>query len=230
MVSLPQGFNFLHAVRPDIRQSIRYSTNANFLGRIVEGYSKPYTCLTHECIEALGKVQEAVNVMGYDVLVYDGYRPLRACQDFYNWSTNINDDDEDQSAFYYPNIQKSKLFDSGYLLKLSNHCFGNTVDVSLIRRDKPLQKLNWSYRYYQGYKVPYGDDGSMDMYTSFDLLDIISHHDSTLIPSTFIEKRNLLRHIMEAHGFESYQKEWWHYTLKNATFSSQTIDPFDFVF
>lgn len=228
MSSLPKGFSFVHHLCPSIRQMIRYSTDENFLGRVFDGYSKSYTCLTNECLAALSKAQEAANVLGYDLLIYDGYRPFRACKDTQNW---LKETSIEKAALYYPNIEKSELFHLRYLYDTAEHCFGSAVDITLIRRDKPVSMPGkWYIRYYQERKIAFYDDGSMDMYSSFDLFDPVSAHDSILIPETFLDKRNLLRYIMESHGFTAHKEEWWHYTLINPPFHKNNHEPFDFVF
>lgn len=63
--------------------------------------------------------------------------------------------------------------------------------------------------------VSYLNDGTVDMGSSFDLFDIASPHDSKIIDQNFLKLRNYLRTVMKKHGFNEYQEEWWHYTLKD---------------
>jgi D-alanyl-D-alanine dipeptidase len=36
--------------------------------------------------------------------------------------------------------------------------------------------------------------------------------------------RLLLKTLMEKHGFQYYEKEWWHFTLKNEPFPDTYFD------
>ena len=76
-IALMNGFAYLDQYAPSIRQNIRYATNYNFLGQPLKCY-KPYTVLTFECIHAISKAQQLyAEKFGYDLIVYDGYRPKR---------------------------------------------------------------------------------------------------------------------------------------------------------
>ena len=44
------------------------------------------------------------------------------------------------------------------------------------------------------------------MYTSFDLDDLASSHDSKIIPQDNIDNRNYLKEVMLENGFEVYEK------------------------
>lgn len=72
--------------------------------------------------------------------------------------------------------------------------------------------------------VPFLDDGSVDMWTSFDLLDVASHHDCPLIPPEHLARRNALRAVMEACGWQGTPREWWHWTLKGEPFPDTYFD------
>jgi D-alanyl-D-alanine dipeptidase len=38
------------------------------------------------------------------------------------------------------------------------------------------------------------------------------------------KNRDLLRDVMERHGFKNYDKEWWHFTLANEPFPDTIFD------
>jgi len=44
------------------------------------------------------------------------------------------------------------------------------------------------------------------LYTSFDLDDLASSHDSKIIPQDNIDNRNYLKEVMLENGFEVYEK------------------------
>ncbi len=69
--------------------------------------------------------------------------------------------------------------------------------------------------------ISYLDDNTVDMYTSFDLFDKASHHDSKLIDKQYLVKRNYLRSKMQKHNFKACQIEWWHYTLEDESYKDQ---------
>lgn len=73
-------------------------------------------------------------------------------------------------------------------------------------------------------KIPFLDDNTVDMGASFDLFHKASHHDSKLVSAKYLQRRNLLRNAMKAHGFKDYQEEWWHYTLENEPYPDTYFD------
>ena len=60
---------------PTIRLDIRYATTHNFMGRVL--YSQARAFLQRPAAEALAQVQAELQPLGYDLLVFDGYRPWR---------------------------------------------------------------------------------------------------------------------------------------------------------
>lgn len=55
----------------------------------------------------------------------------------------------------------------------------------------------------------------LDMPTSFDDFSEKAHHDAENITSRQKENREMLRNLMEKHGFIKFQTEWWHYYWPN---------------
>ena len=86
------------------------------------------------------------------------------------------------------------MFEQGYVAAKSGHSRGGTVDLTLYR---------------SGHRclVPMGGD--------HDLMDPMSHHGAQGITSAEAENRHHLRTIMRDGGFDSYDREWWHYTLRH---------------
>ncbi|CAM5425876.1 D-alanyl-D-alanine dipeptidase OS=Streptomyces tendae OX=1932 GN=vanX PE=3 SV=1 [Streptomyces tendae] len=76
----------------------------------------------------------------------------------------------------------------------SGHSRGGTVDLTL-------------------YHLTTGELASMG--GDHDLMDPVSHHDAPGITRTEAANRRQLRSIMDACGFDSYDCEWWHYTLRD---------------
>ncbi|WP_010300915.1 M15 family metallopeptidase [Candidatus Odyssella thessalonicensis] len=92
-----------------------------------------------------------------------------------------------------------------------------------------MKPITLSYRQLtNGEKIPFLDDNTEDMGSSFALFHEISHHDSQLVDKPYLEKRNFLRTIMKQDGFNEYKLEWWHYTLADEPYPHpQTY--FDFI-
>ena len=61
-----------------IRVEARYQTSNNFTGAPLAGYHANRALLRREAAVALGKVQQRLARRGLGLLVYDGYRPVRA--------------------------------------------------------------------------------------------------------------------------------------------------------
>ena len=212
--AIPDGFVFLASVAPFIQQSVRYAGSENFIGRPVPGYESPHIILTTQAAEALIQVQEKVNHRGYSLVIYDAYRPQQAVDAFIRWSEDLAD--TITRDHYYPTLPKEKAFSEGYLARRSGHSRGSTVDLSIIPLGKKVQPVVISERTLtNGEKIPFLDDGTLDMGASFDLFHEASHHDTSLVESLHLSNRQILREAMNSYGFKEYSKEWWHYTLIN---------------
>ena len=61
------------------------------------------------------------------------------------------------------------------------------------------------------------DGKELDMGTSFDFFGPEAGHDFDNLPDEVKENRLLLKRIMQKSGFVSFDSEWWHYNLKNAS-------------
>ena len=220
---LPSGFVFLTDVDPTVIESPRYSTKENFLGRVVSGYTSHRIICTKEAAEKLKLVHSDLKKQGYKLVVYDGYRPQRAVNEFMRWSKD--EADQAAKAYYYPTIDKKDVFKLGYVAEKSGHSRGSTLDLTIIKDDKAVKPIKYSKRkLLSGKKIPFLDDNTVDMGASFDLFHEASHHDSKLVSAKYLKNRNLLRNAMKAHGFKDYQEEWWHYTLANEPYPDAYFD------
>ena len=97
-------------------------------------------------------------------------------------------------ADFYPEVDKSLLFDQGYIGRHSGHSRGSTVDLTLVDKDT-------------GFDV--------DMGGTFDYFGEKSHPDYSGVTDVQYEHRMILRNAMTAHGFRPIDTEWWHFTLEN---------------
>jgi D-alanyl-D-alanine dipeptidase len=59
------------------------------------------------------------------------------------------------------------------------------------------------------------DTTEVPMPSQYDEFNIKASHQYYQINRSFINNRNLLKRIMEKHGFIANEHEWWHYDFKN---------------
>jgi len=223
MTEINPEFVYLNDIAPSIIQDIRYYSDNNFVGSRIDGYKANCAMMAHQTALLLRSVQEDFASLGFSLVIYEGYRPQKATEHFLKWSQDPLD--SKMRSLYYPRVNKSDLFNAGYIAKRSSHTRGAAVDVSLIQLNKKLHSpISRKRKLNDGTELTYLDDGSQDMGSHFDLLDEASWHDSNLVTQEQSQMRNLLRSQMQKHGFKMYQKEWWHYSLKNEPFPETYFD------
>lgn len=223
--SAPPVFVALDEVDPTILHDIRYTTRHTFVGRRIHAYRDPVCLLTRPAAEALAEAQDAALARGYSLKVYDCFRPQTAVDDFVGWAERLRDDRMKDE--FYPDVDKSALFDDGYIAARSGHSRGSTVDLTLVElpvarqpRWRPGDGLVPCY-------APYGerfDDGSVDMGTGYDCFDPLSATLDPRVQGEARENRLLLRSVLETAGFTNYANEWWHYTLADEPFPDRYLD------
>ncbi len=190
--TLPKGFVYLDEIDSSIQFSLRYLGNDNFIGKPIEGYLAERIIMSESAAEALGKAQKLFKKDGYSIVVYDSYRPQTAVNHFVRWSQDLAD--QAMKALFYPRINKSDVFDLGYLSKKSGHSRGSTIDLSLISKDETLKKAIPTRRILkENVEIFFLDDGTVDMGSSFDLLDEASHYQNTLINDQHFTRRTYLK-------------------------------------
>ena len=181
---LPDGFVRLIDVAPAIVQDMRYAGPDNFTGRPVPGYGAPHCWLRREVAFALAVAAEEAAGEGLRLVVYDCYRPQRATQAFLRWAGDAADQRMKQA--YYPQIDKTSLFELGYIAKVSTHSRGIAVDLGFADKD-------------------FG--------TPFDMFDAKSSTHHPGISGEAKTNRLKLEALMRKHGFENLPNEWWHFTF-----------------
>ncbi|GAB3143230.1 D-Ala-D-Ala dipeptidase VanX [Amycolatopsis sp. NPDC004378] len=185
-------FGYLDEWAPGIRWDAKYATWDNFTGKPVDGYLANRIVGTRALCTALGNAQEKAASLGFGLLVWDGYRPQRAVDRFLRWSAQP--DDGRTKPRHYPNIDRPGMVEQGYVAAKSGHSRGSTVDLTL-------------YHLGTGELAAMGGD--------HDLMDPRSHHGAKGITPAETRNRHHLRGVMEDCGFTAYEREWWHYTLKD---------------
>ena len=195
------GFVLLSDAVPDAILEIRYYSTYNFVGDRINGYEAPVAYLTKEAATALRAVSDELVKRGYRLKIYDAYRPQRAVTHFATWAEDIND--TRMKPYFYPYLDKSVLFDQGYIDHKSGHSRGSTVDLTLFDM--------WT-------------ENEVDMGGTFDFFGELSHPDFDQITQEQYNNRMILRNVMIVHGFKPLETEWWHFTLKNEPYPDTYFD------
>ncbi len=203
--NIPDGdasdFVALSEAVPDAILEIRYYSTYNFVGERIDGYEEPCALITKEAAEALKGASQEAEEKGYRLKIYDAYRPQTAVNNFIEWAEN---DSTEMKEYFYPELDKSVLFDQGYIADKSGHSRGSTVDLTLFDMDT-------------------GKD--VDMGGTFDYFGELSHPDYTgELTEEQINNRNILRDIMLNNGFKPLDTEWWHFTLENEPYPDTYFD------
>jgi D-alanyl-D-alanine dipeptidase len=194
-------FVFVDELVSDVRWDAKYATWDNFTGKPLDGYLANRIAGTRALCAALERAREEAASLGFGLLLWDGYRPQRAVDCFLRWSEQP--EDGRTKPRHYPNINRAEMFEKGYVAVRSGHSRGSAVDLTL-------------YHLATGELAPMGSD--------HDLMDSISHHGAKRITQLEARNRQYLCFIMEACGFNSYDYEWWHYTLKDEPYPDTYFD------
>ncbi len=184
------NFVLLSDYVPSIVQEIRYFSTYNFIGDRIDGYEQPVAIITKEAARALKAVSNEMNVKGYRLKIFDAYRPATAVKHFVLWG--IEDLDQRMKPFFYPDLEKTELFELGYIASKSSHSRGSTVDLTLLDMETGKE---------------------VDMGSPFDFFNEISHPDYKGVTDEQYDNRMLLQRVMVKHGFVPIDCEWWHFTL-----------------
>lgn len=221
----PPEFVALSDVYPTIHMQIRYYTPHNFVGRPVRGYLEPECLLTRPAAQALHAAQQKFVRRGYTLKVYDCFRPQRAVDEFVRWAQR--QDDQRMKAEFYPRVDKTALFDEGYIAEQSGHSRGSTMDLTVVplaaAPDRPYipgEPLAPCFAPV-GQRFP---DNGLDMGTGFDCFDTLAHTDDPRVRDPQRQHRLLLKNTMESVGFRNLPEEWWHFTLTNEPFPDTYFD------
>ena len=184
-----------------IQIDMKYAYKENFVGSRIDGYLSNKCYLSKPAAEKLFKVQNELKIIGYNIKIFDCFRPQRAVNHFMRWAHDLTDL---KTKFeYYPEVPKNRLFEDGYIAKKSGHSRGSTVDLTLVSINSGKE---------------------LDMGTPFDFFSTLSNTNNPSITKEALKNRMILKTAMEKFGFKNYSKEWWHYTLINEPFKNQYFD------
>ena len=188
-------------VIPDVILEIRYYSTYNFVGERIDGYGAPVALITKEAAAALKNVSDSLKTMGYRLKIFDAYRPQTAVNHFIRWAENVQD--TAMKKYFYPMVDKSRLFDEGYICAKSSHSRGSTVDLTLFDMNTERE---------------------VDMGATFDWFGDESHPDYTNLTEEQLNFRNILRGAMLHFGFNPMDTEWWHFTLADEPYPDTYFD------
>ena len=215
----------LKEVLPSAILDIRYHGPHNFVGTPVDGYRAPKCLITREAAEGLGKVQAELREFSLSLKIYDCYRPQRAVDHFVRWAEDIGDRKTQKE--FYPTVDKRHLFRDGYIAEKSSHTRGSTVDLTIVPVPPPVQESYTPGQRLRACFLPAAKrfrDNSLDMGTGFDCFHELSHPGNAKVGLTQRKNRLLLKTLMDKHGFANYDKEWWHFTLRNEPYPDTYFD------
>lgn len=196
-----ERFTDIKEVIPDVIYDIRYYSDNNFTGQRIDGYLKPLALLSKEALISLKEAAAELREKGYKFIIYDAYRPEKAVVHFVRWAKDP--DDIRMKEYFYPELDKSVLFEKGFIAERSAHSRGSTVDLTLYDIENECE---------------------VDMGGTFDYFGERSHTDYEGISDMQHENRMLLKDVMERHGFVPIREEWWHFTLKDEPYPDTYFD------
>lgn len=193
--TLPKDFVYLTDIDATIKSELRYLSNANFIGKPIDGYIKNTVIVSKSAAIALSKVQQKLLSFNLSLKIFDAYRPQQAVDHFVRWARVLSDTLMKQE--YYPEAPKHKLFKLGYIASKSGHTRGSTVDLTIIDLKTGTE---------------------LDMGSPYDFFGEASHPMQNKLTTYQRANRLLLRNLMLTNGFKPYENEWWHFTLKKEPF------------
>jgi zinc D-Ala-D-Ala dipeptidase len=195
------GFVFFDEVLSGVRWDAKYATWDNFTGTPVDGYEVNRIVGSDALADALLEAKTRAAAVGFGLLLWDAYRPQRAVNRFLEWSGQP--EDGRTKARFYPNIDRAEMFTNGYVAPRSGHSRGSAVDLTL-------------------YHLDTGELAAMG--GGHDFMDELSHHGARGVSGIEARNRRSLSSIMERSGFQRYECEWWHYSLRDEPYPDTYFD------
>jgi D-alanyl-D-alanine dipeptidase len=201
---IPDDFVYLQDIIPDITVDLRYYSSDNFVGDTIDGYRAGKCIISRDAAKALSKVQRDLKSTGYSLKVFDAYRPQQAVDHFVRWANDL--EDTLMKSKFYPEIDKSFLFEQGYISSKSGHTRGSTIDLTII------------------YNEGSNKGRELDMGTTWDFFSTKSWPSSNETTEKQKANRMLLKKVMTRHGFRQLMTEWWHFTLIDEPYPDTYFD------
>ena len=107
----------LRTTVPGARFELRYATTNNFTSAVLPGYGAAVPLLRREAAVALARVEKELELRGYGLKVFDGYRPRRGTLGMVAWC-EAN--------------KRVDLLDNGYIARRSRHNQGVAIDLTVV--------------------------------------------------------------------------------------------------
>ena len=207
---------------PDAILEIRYYGTYNFVGTRIDGYLAPTAWLTRQAADSLRAVSDELMAQGYRLKIYDAYRPQCAVDHFVRWAADVAD--TAMRRYFYPDVDKSLLFEQEYIMEKSGHTRGSTVDLTLF--DMATEKevdmggtFDW-----------FGKESHPAWCGDPDILEYTGPYSGDTPPAggkinaAQFRNRMRLRSVMMRHGFKPIAEEWWHFTLDKEPYPGTYFD------
>ena len=200
---------------PDAILEIRYYGTYNFVGERIDGYMQPTALLTKEAAAALKAVSDDVMAQGYRLKIYDAYRPQCGVDHFVRWAADMQD--KKMKQYFYPDLDKSVLFEQEYIMAKSGHTRGSTVDLTLFDMNSEKEvDMGGTFDWFGPESHPdFCGNPETGEYTGDNSKSLAGR---SITPEQF-RNRMILREAMLRHGFKPLDSEWWHFTLKDEPFA-----------
>ena len=187
-----------------------YATTRNFMERILPGYEAEKAWTHPEIVEDLIAVNKTLNQYGFQVLVKDAYRPIRASEAMMQWGR------EQEQAGKGKHIGKWVAYINRAEGKYSGHNYGRTLDVTLATLNGQEVWMGSQFDEFSRYSEFYNarDKKHEDDKMAFAGKGYFVHPTKSIF-----ELRELLRTAMST-SFTPYSSskentaEWWHFTSK----------------
>ena len=191
-------------VVPDAILEIRYFCTYNFVGERIDGYLQPTALITRRAADSLKVISDELIKQGYRIKIFDAYRPQMAVDHFVRWAADVPD--VRMKEYFYPDVDKSRLFELEYIMAKSGHTRGSTIDLTLFDMKSEREvDMGGTFDWFGEESHPdFGGDPDTGTYKG-----------SADITREQFENRMILRRAMLRHGFKPIDSEWWHFTLKN---------------
>ena len=133
---------------------------------------------------------------------------------FMRWAANVPD--TLMKPYFYPDLDKSVLFDQEYICAKSGHTRGSTLDLTLfdMQTEKELDMggtFDW-----------FGPESHPDFCGNPETMEYTGDNSKSPVGRTItteqFHNRMILRQAMLRHGFKAMPTEWWHFTLNDEPF------------
>lgn len=167
---------------PDIVVELKYATADNFTGEKIYDFTDVY--LRYGTVLKLMDIQKELRQQGLLLKIWDGFRPTGAQQALWNAKPDPN---------YVSNPA------NGY----TNHCRGNTVDVTVVN----------------------AEGVELEMPSGFDEFSALGDRDYSDCTEEAAANAKMLEELMTRYGFAGYDGEWWHYVDATEYEVEQVFDP-----